>query len=146
MASAHLLDGGLTGNDLARININDVVHVFASLVLVAILNHGAIGLPVGVPSPVVNSNHIAPAPTCAVTHSTSFPECAAHLSLAGWIFFPGIVEHCGEQRRVPPFLAAPADFMASVSRPSANISWGRLSRNPHYGSGAAGRIPHSRAD
>src|SRR2546427_9726491 len=38
-----------------------------------ILITGAIGLPVGVPKPVVNRTKFAPAATWAVTHSTSFP-------------------------------------------------------------------------
>ena len=45
----------------------------ASGVLVESFSTGAIGLPVGVPSPVVKSTRFAPAPTCAVTHSTSLP-------------------------------------------------------------------------
>ena len=34
---------------------------------------GVMGFPVGVPRPVVNRTTFAPAPTWAVTHSTSFP-------------------------------------------------------------------------
>jgi len=45
----------------------------ARLVLVETLITGATGLPVGVPRPVVKTTTLAPAPTCAVTHSTSFP-------------------------------------------------------------------------
>src|SRR5437764_1357051 len=45
----------------------------ASTVLVESLITGATGFPVGVPRPVVKSTTLAPAPTCAVTHSTSFP-------------------------------------------------------------------------
>src|SRR6266852_2036130 len=40
---------------------------------VEILTTGGIGLPVGVPNPVVNRTTLVPAPACAVTHSTSFP-------------------------------------------------------------------------
>ena len=46
------------------------------------------GFPVGVPSPVVNNTRFAPAPTCAVTHSTSFP--GVH-----WRWRPGTLEYSG---------------------------------------------------
>src|SRR5579862_1300924 len=46
---------------------------WASAELVEIFTTGAMGLPVGVPSPVVKSTTLAPAATCAVTHSTSLP-------------------------------------------------------------------------
>src|SRR5256884_5297117 len=47
--------------------------------LVEIFKTGAMGFPVGVPNPVVNNTTFAPAATCAVTHSTSFP--AVHCRL-----------------------------------------------------------------
>ena len=57
--------------------------------LVADYTHaGAIGFPVGVPSPVVNKTTWAPAPTCAVTHSTSFPGVHCKCN-------PGSVEYSG---------------------------------------------------
>src|SRR6266404_4466246 len=49
---------------------------------------GAMGLPVGVPRPVVNKTKFAPAPTCAVTHSTSLP--GVHCK-----FKPGCEEYSG---------------------------------------------------
>src|SRR5450432_2126727 len=52
---------------------------------------GVIGFPVGVPSPVVNRTTLAPAPTCAVTHSTSFPGVHCR-------FNPGAVEYSGQSR------------------------------------------------
>jgi hypothetical protein len=45
----------------------------ARVELVEILITGAMGLPVGVPRPVVKSTRFDPAPTCAVTLSTSLP-------------------------------------------------------------------------
>ena len=39
---------------------------------------GVIGFPVGVPSPVVKTTTFAPAPTCALTHSTSLPGVLEH--------------------------------------------------------------------
>ena len=52
----------------------------AIVVLVEILITGAIGLPVGVPRPVVNRTMFDPAPTCAVTLSTSFPGVHCRLN------------------------------------------------------------------
>ncbi len=60
----------------------------ASAVLVASLTTGAIGLPVGVPRPVVKSTTLAPAPTCAVVASTSLPGVQSKLS-------PGVVAYSG---------------------------------------------------
>src|SRR5690348_1055957 len=60
----------------------------ASAVLVDSLMTGAIGFPVGVPSPVVNKTKLAPAPTWAVTHSTSLPGVHCRLS-------PGNFEYSG---------------------------------------------------
>src|SRR5437588_81239 len=53
-----------------------------------ILITGAIGLPVGVPNPVVNRTTFAPAATWAVTHSTSFPGVHKR-------FNPGSVAYSG---------------------------------------------------
>ena len=85
--------------------------------LVASLTTGAIGLPVGVPRPVVKSTTLAPAPTCAVVASTSLPGVQSRLS-PGVRGVLGIVEHVGHRRELPPFRAAPADFIASVINPS----------------------------
>src|ERR1700751_3879239 len=60
----------------------------ARLEFVEIFTTGAIGFPVGVPNPVVKSTTLAPAPTWAVTHSTSFP--GVHCK-----FSPGSVEYSG---------------------------------------------------
>src|SRR5215472_6805055 len=61
---------------------------WASCELDEIFTTGAIGFPVGVPRPVVNSTKFAPAATCAVTHSTSLP--GVHNK-----FRPGSVTHSG---------------------------------------------------
>lgn len=45
----------------------------ASVLLLAILSTGVTGLPVGVPSPVVNMIRLAPEPASAVVDSTSLP-------------------------------------------------------------------------
>ena len=58
----------------------------ASVELVEIFTTGATGLPVGVPRPVVKSTRFAPAPACAVTHSTSLPGVQSRLS-------PGVVAY-----------------------------------------------------
>src|ERR1700752_1932353 len=60
----------------------------AKFEFVEIFTTGAIGFPVGVPNPVVKSTTLAPAPTCAVTHSTSFP--GVHCK-----FNPASVEYSG---------------------------------------------------
>ncbi|MNI08928.1 hypothetical protein D3C73_619800 [compost metagenome] len=54
----------------------------ASRLLVAILIVGQIGLPVGVPRPVVNSMRVAPAATFPVVASTSLPGVQTRLSPA----------------------------------------------------------------
>ena len=59
-----------------------------NLVLVAILTTGAIGLPVGVPKPVVNKTIFAAAATTAVVDSTSLP--GVHNKLR-----PGLVTFSG---------------------------------------------------
>src|SRR5260370_12889850 len=84
--------------------------------LVGILITGAIGLRVGVPRPVVNTQTLAPEPTWAVTDSTSLPGVHNR-------FNPGSVAYSGKSSTsvtgdVPPFLAAPADFIPSVINPS----------------------------
>src|SRR5438067_2082760 len=56
--------------------------------LVEIFKTGTMGLPVGVPSPVVNKTTFAPAPTWAVTHSTSLPGVHCRLR-------PGSLEYSG---------------------------------------------------
>ena len=56
--------------------------------LVEIFKTGAMGFPVGVPNPVVNNTTFAPAATCAVTHSTSFPGVHCRLR-------PGSLEYSG---------------------------------------------------
>jgi hypothetical protein len=56
--------------------------------LVDSLMTGATGLPVGVPSPVVNRTTLAPAPTCAVTHSTSLPGVHCKFK-PGWEAYSG---------------------------------------------------------
>ena len=60
----------------------------ASELLVESFTTGVIGFPVGVPSPVVNKTTLAPAPTCAVTHSTSLPGVHCR-------FKPASVEYSG---------------------------------------------------
>ena len=60
----------------------------ASCEFVESLTTGVIGFPVGVPSPVVNRTMLAPAPTCAVTHSTSLPGVHCR-------FKPGVVQYSG---------------------------------------------------
>src|SRR5215204_5273495 len=72
---------------------------------------GAIGLPVGVPSPVVKRTIFAPDPTSAVVLSTSLPGVQSR-------FNPGFFTFSGYSGTlvtgdVPPFLAAPADLLAS---------------------------------
>ena len=47
-----------------------------------ILTTGATGLPVGVPRPVVKRMRLTPAPTCAVTLSTSLPGVHSRLNRA----------------------------------------------------------------
>src|SRR5262249_14354446 len=61
---------------------------WARLPFVESFTTGVMGFPVGVPRPVVNKTMLAPAPTCAVTHSTSFP--GVH-----WRFSPGSREYSG---------------------------------------------------
>src|SRR5215472_16067180 len=60
----------------------------ASCEFVEIFTTGAIGLPVGVPRPVVNNTTLAPAAVCAVTHSTSLPGVHSRFS-------PGRVANSG---------------------------------------------------
>src|SRR5262249_10186991 len=68
---------------------------------VEILITGAIGLPVGVPSPVVKRTTFAPEPTCAETDSTSLPGVHKR-------FKPAVVAYSGKSSTavtgdVPPF-------------------------------------------
>src|SRR5262245_19467110 len=96
--------------------------------LVAIFRTGQIGLPVGGPSPVVKSTMFAPDPTSAVTDSTSFPGVQSR-------FNPGAVAYSGKSSTadtgdVPPFFAAPADFIASVMRPSRMFPGDGFISNP----------------
>ena len=89
----------------------------ASAEFVAIFTTGAIGFPVGVPSPVVKSTRLAPAPVCAVTASTSLPGVHSRFS-------PGVVAYSGKSSTsftgaTPPLRAAPADLIASVISPSS---------------------------
>src|SRR5580693_1770749 len=77
----------------------------ASCELVEIFTTGATGLPVGVPRPVVKSTRFAPAPACAVTHSTSLPGVQSR-------FRPDVVAYCGKSSTsrtgaTPPLRAAP---------------------------------------
>ena len=86
---SHLLDRRLSGHNFAGVNIDNVGHaILRGLNWRQSYTTGAIGFPVGVPKPVVNSTTLAPAPTCAVTHSTSFP--GVHCK-----FRPATVEYSG---------------------------------------------------
>ena len=109
---------------------------FAKELFVESLITGAMGLPVGVPSPVVNKDHVA-AGAYLCGHALHVISRGAEQIQArfGGIF--GIIQDCSD-RRSPPFFAAPADFMASVSNPSrmfpgdgfmsklARTAWARL--------------------
>src|ERR1700719_1434115 len=69
---------------------------------VEIFTTGAIGFPVGVPKPVVKRSRFAPAPTCAVTHSTSLP--GVH-----WRLSPAVVAHEWDEAAGHFFLCAAID-------------------------------------
>src|SRR5262249_12611458 len=100
----------------------------ARLQFVEILITGAMGLPVGVPKPVVNNPPLAPDPTCALTPSTSLPGVQSKVR-------PGFLAYSGKSStsvtgEVPPFLAAPADFIASVISPSRMLPGEGFESNP----------------
>ena len=88
----------------------------ANFVLVATFITGQIGLPVGVPKPVVNNISVAPLAAFPVVASTSLPGVQTRFS-------PDLVAGSVESKTstpgaVPPFLQAPALLIASVIRPS----------------------------
>ena len=128
-------DGRFAGDDAASIEVDDVAHALGRVELVEILTTGATGLPVGVPRPVVKRTRFAPAPACAVTHSTSLPGVQSRVS-------PGVVAYCGKSSTsrtgaTPPLRAAPADLMASVMRPSSMFPGdGFISKPGVHGLGA----------
>ncbi len=77
---AYLFDCFLAGDYGASVDVDDAGIFFASFVLEATFTTGAIGLPVGVPRPVVKSMMLAPAPASAVVLSTSLPGVHNKLS------------------------------------------------------------------
>ncbi|MNF89106.1 hypothetical protein D3C84_716180 [compost metagenome] len=71
------------------VSISIISDIFlANSVLDDIFTTGAIGLPVGVPKPVVNNTILAPEPTIAVVHSTSFPGVHNNVKPASLIYSP----------------------------------------------------------
>jgi hypothetical protein len=82
---------------------------------------GAMGLPVGVPKPVVKSTTVAPEPTSAVVDSTSLPGVQSRFSLA-WLPAQGSpARHYRRRatlatRRFPPISWRRNQAVADVAR------------------------------
>ena len=136
---AHLINCLLAFDDRSGIDVDDVVHALGQAELVESFTTGAMGLPVGVPSPVVNKTTLAPAPTCAVTHSTSFPGVHCRLS-PGSVEYSGIVEHRGH-RRVAAFLGCSGGFHGVGQQSVSHVAGRRI----HFESRIARRRPAPRS-
>ena len=87
-----------------------------------ILMTGAMGFPVGVPRPVVNTTTCAPPPTMPVTDSTSRPGVSMTVRPA-LVMRPGVGDDVGERGPFAPLVRRAERLFLDRRQPAANVPW-----------------------